>query len=195
VELLDGLVDPGDVAEGDLGRVDRHALGARLPEGHHLRAPALHLVDDEQPEKQEDHERQDVGERGEPAGAALRLDVDRDVLGAQLVDQVLLGVVRIGGLVLATAAVELDVDPIVLRLERDLLDLALLHLVEEARIDGVLLVRPRADQLLREERQNDDNQDWKRCALEESAHDEPRLRPVRTARRFVSKCASGETTD
>jgi hypothetical protein len=28
VELLDGLVDPGDVAEGDLGRVGGHALGA-----------------------------------------------------------------------------------------------------------------------------------------------------------------------
>ena len=109
VELLDGLVDPGDVAEGDLRRVDRHPLGARLAEGHDLRAAALHLIDDEEPEEQEDHERQDVGERRDPAAAALALDVDRDVLGAQLVDQVLLGVVRVGGRVLL-AALELDVD-------------------------------------------------------------------------------------
>ena len=67
VELLDRLVDTGDVAEGDLRRVDRHALGARLAEGHDLRAAALHLVDDEQPEQQEDHERQDVREHGDPA--------------------------------------------------------------------------------------------------------------------------------
>ena len=35
VELLHGLVGSGDVAEGDLGRVDRHPLGARLAEAHH----------------------------------------------------------------------------------------------------------------------------------------------------------------
>ena len=101
VELLDGLVDPGDVAEGDLRRVHGHPLRARLAEGHDLRPAALHLIDDEQPEQQEDHERQDVGERREPAAARLGLHVDRDVLRAQRVDQVLLGVVRVGGLVLA----------------------------------------------------------------------------------------------
>src|SRR4051812_36263839 len=175
VELLDRLVHAGDVAEGDLRRVHAHALGARLAEGHHLRAAALDLVHEEDPEPDEDQERQDVGQQREPAVALAPLRVDRDVLGAQLVDQVLLGVVRIGGLVFATAAVELDVDPVVLGLERDLLDLALLDLVEEGRVDRVLLVFPRADQLLREERQNDDDQDWKRCALEESAHVEPRL--------------------
>ena len=131
VQLLDGLVDPGDVAEGDLRRVHRHPLGARLAEGHDLRAAALHLVDDEQPEEQEDHERQDVGERGQPAAAALRLDVDRDVLRPERVDEVLLGVVRVGGLVLSAVALELDVDRVVLRVERDVLDLALVDLGEE----------------------------------------------------------------
>ena len=57
VELLDRLVDPGDVAEGDLGRVHGHPFRARLAEGHDLRPAALHLIDDEQPEQQEDHER------------------------------------------------------------------------------------------------------------------------------------------
>ena len=128
VELLHGLVDPGDVAEGDLRRVDGHPLRARLAEGHDLRAAALHLVDDEEPEQQEDDEGQDVGERREPAGAALRLHVNADVLAAQLVDQVLLGVVRIGGLVLL-AALELHVDAVVLRGERGALHLAAIDLL------------------------------------------------------------------
>src|SRR4051794_20397249 len=54
VELLDRLVDPRDVAEGDLRRVDGQPLGARLAEGHHLRAAALHLVHEEDPEADED---------------------------------------------------------------------------------------------------------------------------------------------
>ena len=83
VELLHRLVDPGHVAEGDLRRVHRHPLRARLAEGHHLRAAALHLVDDEEPEQQEDHEREDVGEDRDPARAALALHVD---LGAGLLD-------------------------------------------------------------------------------------------------------------
>ena len=67
VELLDRLVDAGDVAEGDLRRVDRHALGARLAERHDLRAAALDLVHQEDPEADEDQERQDVGQqRQEP---------------------------------------------------------------------------------------------------------------------------------
>ena len=39
VELLHGLVGSGHVAEGDLGRVDRHPLGARLAEAHHPLPP------------------------------------------------------------------------------------------------------------------------------------------------------------
>ena len=54
VQLLDGLVDAGDVAERDLRRVGRHPLGARLAERHHLRAAALDLVHQEDPEADED---------------------------------------------------------------------------------------------------------------------------------------------
>src|SRR5919206_428132 len=56
VQLLDRLVHAGDVAEGDLGRVDRQPLGARLAERHDLRAAALHLVHQEDPEPDEDQE-------------------------------------------------------------------------------------------------------------------------------------------
>jgi len=39
LQLLDGLIDAGHVLERDLGRVDRHPLGAALAEAHHLEPP------------------------------------------------------------------------------------------------------------------------------------------------------------
>src|SRR3954447_14328949 len=75
VELLDRLVDAGDVAEGDLRRVDRQPLRAGLAERHHLRAAALDLVHEEDPEPDEDQEREDVGEQRQPAVALRPLDV------------------------------------------------------------------------------------------------------------------------
>ena len=101
--------------------------------------------------------------------------------GAQLVDEVLLGVVRVGGLVLV-AVLLLDVDPVVLRVERDLLDLVVVDLGDELAVARVLLLLARADQLLGEERQHDDDQDRKCGALEESAHRRSlyRRRPART---------------
>src|SRR4029453_4329723 len=65
VELLDGLVHAGDVAEGDLGSVDRHPLPPALAKVHHARPPALHLVHQEDPEGEEEEEGQDVGEQRE----------------------------------------------------------------------------------------------------------------------------------
>jgi hypothetical protein len=65
VELLHRLINAGDVAKGDLRRIRGHALGARLAERHNFRAPALDLVHQEDPEAQEDHEGQDVGEQAQ----------------------------------------------------------------------------------------------------------------------------------
>ena len=121
VQLLHGLVGARDVAEGDLGRVHRHPLGARLAEAHHLRAAALHLVHQEDPEAEEEDEGQDVGEQREDARAARALDLGRDVLAAQRVDQRLLGVLGIAGRVLGAVGL-LDVDRVVLGLDRDLLE-------------------------------------------------------------------------
>ena len=59
LQLLDGLVDARDVLEADLRRVRRHPLRARLAEAHHLRAAALHLVHQEDPEAEQQHERQE----------------------------------------------------------------------------------------------------------------------------------------
>ena len=58
VQLLDRLVHAGDVLEADLRRVGRHPLRARLAEAHHLRAAALDLVHQEDPEADQEHERQ-----------------------------------------------------------------------------------------------------------------------------------------
>ena len=66
VELFDGLVGAGDVLEGHLRRIRRHALGAALPEAHDLRAAALHLVHEEDPEGDEDHEREHADEERPP---------------------------------------------------------------------------------------------------------------------------------
>ena len=60
LKLLDSLVDAGDVLEADLRRVGRHPLRARLAEAHHLRAAALHLVHEEDPEA-EDEDRTGAG--------------------------------------------------------------------------------------------------------------------------------------
>ena len=80
VELLDRLVRAGHVLERDLRRVRRHALGAALPEAHDLRAAALHLVHEEDPERDEDHEREDADEERPPRRRARALRVELDVL-------------------------------------------------------------------------------------------------------------------
>ena len=173
VELLDGFVDPRDVTERDLRRVHRHSLGARLAEAHDLRAAALHLIDDEQPEQQEDHERQDVGEHRQPAGSALPLDVDRDLVDPKVVDQLLLGVVRVGGVYFLSyvGAVGSGVTSIVLSFVLIVTDsdLVLVDLREEAGVDGRLAVVARADQLLGKEREHHHDEDRERRAFEEIA--------------------------
>ena len=69
LKLLDRLVHAGDVLEADLRRVGRHALRAALAEAHHLRAAALHLVHQEDPEAEQEHERQQRGEDRPPRGS------------------------------------------------------------------------------------------------------------------------------
>jgi hypothetical protein len=79
LELLDGLVDARDVLEADLRRVGGHSLCARLAEGHHLRAAALDLVHQEDPEGDQDDEREQREERAHPGEAARALGVELDL--------------------------------------------------------------------------------------------------------------------
>ena len=83
VQLLDRLVRPGDVLVRDLGRVGRHPLGAALAEAHHLRAAALHLVHQEDPEADEEQDRQQPGEERDPRRGAGALRVELDVVRRQ----------------------------------------------------------------------------------------------------------------
>ena len=87
VQLFDRLVDAGHVAEGDLGRVDRHSLGPRLAEAHHARAAALDLVHQEYPEGEQQYQRQqDRQDHRAQQRRAAALDVvgDRRVGRVQL---------------------------------------------------------------------------------------------------------------
>jgi hypothetical protein len=177
VQLLDRLVDARDVAEGDLGRVHRQPLGARLAEGHDLRAPALDLVHEEDPEPDEDQERQHVGQQRQdhagPGGLDVEVPDQALCLGrAQLRDQDVGVVDRVADLVLVLVRpLEAHVDRVVLRAQRGALDLPVLDLLEEAR------ERPRSglvlplDELGGEERQHDHDQDREGSALEEAAHE------------------------
>ena len=80
LQLLDGLVGAGDVLVGDLRRVGRHPLGAALAEAHHLRAAALHLVHQEDPEADQEQDRQQPGEERHPRRRAGALGVELDVV-------------------------------------------------------------------------------------------------------------------
>ena len=187
VELLDGLVHASDVPEGDLGRVDRHPLGARLAEAHHARAAALHLVHQEDPEGEEEQEGQDVGEEREQARAALALDLGLDVVLLEVVEQLRLGGVGVGiGLVVAGAVRLLDVERVVLRVPGDRLDLPLLDPLDERVVVGRLMARARTDQALGEKRQHDDDQNRKGSASEKTSHGRGSLCPA-----VRGKCASG----
>src|SRR3954468_150907 len=175
MELLDRLVDPRDVAEGDLWRVDAHALGARLAEGHDLRAAALHLVHEEDPEPDEDEEGQDVGQQRKPAVALGALDVvvvelalGLGLLQARLERRRVVG--QEPALVLRTGP-RLDHERVVLGLDVDRLDLPRVELSDEVAVGRDGLGAVRRDELLDEERQDDNDEDREGCALEEPAHE------------------------
>ena len=171
VELLHRLIGAGHVAEGDLRRVDRHPLGARLAEAHHARAAALHLVHQEDPEGEEEEEGQDVREQREQAGAALALDLCLDVVLLEVVEQLSLSGIGVRkGLVVAGPVDLLDVQGVVLRVPGDRLDLPLVDPLDEGVVVGRLGARARADQALGEKRQHDDDQNRKGSASEKTSH-------------------------
>ncbi len=106
VELLDRLVTARHVGEGDLGLVLRHLTGLGLAELHHAVAAALHRVEHEEEQAEQDHDGQQAEQEGGPDGVGLLVDLELDGrpgrldVGGQLVGQ-LLGV---GDLVLLVVA-------------------------------------------------------------------------------------------
>ena len=177
VQLFDRLVRPGHVLERDLGRIDRHLLGPALAEAHDLRPAALHLVDQEDPEHEEQHERQQIGQIAPDTGAGLALDVHRRALlggdGLYLLGRLL---ARVTGRELLGLAVEVVRDVQVVRVDREALNLPVLELLDERGIaaDRLTLATPAPrDQLLGKKCQQDHNEDREGCALEEPVHGWP----------------------
>src|SRR5439155_16204215 len=129
LELLHRLVHAGHVLEADLRRVRRHTLGAALAEAHHLRAAALHLVHEEDPEAEHEHEREQRYEERPPPSAAGALRVELDVLLLEEVLELDLRLVaRVVDLDLLAGRRERRLDLALARVEDDVLDVPLLLL-------------------------------------------------------------------
>ena len=132
VQLLHGLVRAGDVLERDLRRVGRHALRAALPEAHDLRAAALHLVHEEDPEPDQEQDRQEVDEERPPRRRARPLRVELDVLPLEEVLELRRGLRRRVVHLDLAALDELGRDLLPRRREQDLVDRARLDLRRSA---------------------------------------------------------------
>ncbi len=63
LELFLGLIDAGDVLEGDLLLLHGEQAGADLAEAHGLVAAGLHLAQEEEPEAEEEGERGELDEQ------------------------------------------------------------------------------------------------------------------------------------
>ena len=134
-ELGFGLLDAGDVLEGQLLLLAGEELGPALAEGHGLVAAGLHLAHHEDPEEDHQEYREPADEDREEGTAGAVLDDDVDLVLAEDLDQV--GVSRgqdgLEGLAVREPAADLVL------LDRDLFDLALLDLGHELRESDVLL--------------------------------------------------------
>src|SRR4051812_48480921 len=177
-ELLDGLVDAGDVLETDLRRVGRHPLRPRLAEAHHLRAAALHLVHQEDPEPEQEDEGQERGEDRPPGRRADALRVEVDLVGEHglLERGFRLGRRVVDAVLLAVGARERD--RLLIRVDRDerageerrvLLNL----LVDPARALGGRLLPAAAQGLQGQPDQRCDDDQREKRATEESIQTRP----------------------
>ena len=88
LQLLLGLIDPGNVFEGRLLLRIRQQAGLALAKREGLRSPGLHLAHKENPYAQEQHHREPSHKQVHvPRGLLRRLDADPNPLGAQKPDQ------------------------------------------------------------------------------------------------------------
>ena len=84
MKLLNSLINPRHIPKRDLRRISRHPLGLRLPKRHHPRPTTLHLAHQEDPEADEDQEREDIGQKRQPAAAPGPLDVELGMVRSRL---------------------------------------------------------------------------------------------------------------
>src|SRR5215831_13892793 len=134
LELLDRLVGPGHVGERGLGGVLGDELRLRLAEVHHPGAAALHLVEQEEEEQDDQHVGQEADDQAQHRVAAGHDDVvalRRHVLlqfGGQL-----LALVADPARLVVPAVLGDDLDGLVLVGEDGRLDVAVLDLLHDIR--------------------------------------------------------------
>jgi hypothetical protein len=179
LELLDGLLDAGNVLEADLRRVRRHPLRTRLAERHHLRATALDLVHQEDPEAEQQDERQQRGEDRPPRRRAGALGVVEDLVVVHLLLQIRHDLVARVMDRRFLPVVVLQVQLLLVRVEDDLLDraarvlrrVALEDLVVDLRVGVLLALRAvPAEGLQRQPDERRDDHEREERATEESIH-------------------------
>jgi hypothetical protein len=180
LQLFDGLVDTGDVLEAHLRRVGRHALRARLPEAHHLRASTLHLVHQEDPEADQQDDRKERADERRPREAAGPLRVVRDVV---LLEQLLEVELRLVGRVVHRRGRVVGRvgrrDRALARVELDLLDLrrVLRDVRAQCRVRFFARVMVLRDQRLAgEPHQQNDHDEREEGAAEEAIHNGSSIR-------------------
>jgi hypothetical protein len=134
-QLFLGLVDAGDVVEGDAVLVLGEQLGLGLAEAHGAARPALHLAHEEDVDANHQQDRQAIQDEAQDTGAARRLDRDVGALAFQPLHHVVLivgggGEIGLAGLVLHLKGIAPDDGG---------LDLAGVHLRQQLRIGDFAL--------------------------------------------------------
>ena len=174
VQLLDRLVRAGDVLVGHLRGIRRHPLRAALAEAHHLRAPALHLVHQEDPEADQEQERQQSADERPPGRGADPLGVEREIV---LLEHLLEGELRLGRRVVdldLLPAGKLGRDRLPIRVELDVADVARLRLRDQlGQRHLVHVVAARNQCLAREVHEQHDHDEREQRATEKAVHGYP----------------------
>ena len=158
LQVLLGLVDTGDVLEGDAAVRFSEQFGARLAETQRLAAGTLHLAREENPHPDQRDERQPGDqERNEPGHVlGLRPRRDRDALVVEPLDQRRIAW-RIGLERAAVSKGTVDLGT----LDQDIAHAALIDLIEQLReryvLRGRMLARVLEQREERKEQQNDDH--------------------------------------
>ena len=135
LQVFLGLVDAGDVLEGDAAMRLGEKLRLRLAEAERLAAGALHLPHEEDPHGEDQEHREPGDDHADQRLAALghRLGGDRDAAALEPLDQ--LGILRRVGLE-GAAAVGVDAGDL-LAGDDDVVDPVLVDVGEELRIGNI----------------------------------------------------------
>ncbi len=165
-KLLLGLLDAGDIAEGDPSGLLGQKARPRLAEAHRLAAARLHLTHEEDPDADQQQHRE-PGDENAPQRWGSLIDgngIDADAVLLKLADHIGVGW-REGGQRPAVAVLPGNL----LALDGDIADVTVLHLGDELRV-GQLLARLLRRRALKEIEQRKDEQRYDDPQCEVSTH-------------------------